>query len=283
MPQTALTFLVGSVAISGLPPLNGFASEWLIYLGAFRGAAAFPRAGAIGAVCVLVSLALVGGLAAACFVKAWGTVFLGEPRSPEASRAHEAPRSMRVAMWTGAALCVAIGLGAVGALRLVAPAAAALAGLPAAPVGAEGPLGAVGNVAALLVVLALALVGLRALLLRGREVGEAPTWGCGYAAPTARMQYTAASFAEPTLAPFSALFHRSSHGAAPVGLFPKTAKSEEHWEDRAHRALTACVRRAVALMARLEFLQNGRVQLYLAYVLATLVVLLGWQAIVGGP
>ena len=283
MPHTALTFLVGSVAISGLPPLNGFASEWLIYLGAFRGAAAFPRAGAVGAIGVIVSLALIGGLAAACFVKAWGTIFLGQARGPEAEGAHESPRTMLGAMWTGAGLCVAVGLGAVAALRLVAPASARLAGLAAVPPDAAGPLAAVSNVAAVLVVVILALAVTRRGLLGRREVSVAPTWGCGYSTPTARMQYTATSFAGPTLAPFATLFRRTTEGKAVAGPFPTDAAHSEHLEDRAARAFAGAARHAFDWSKRLDFLQSGRVQLYLAYVLATLVALLVWQGVAGGP
>src|SRR5262245_41095791 len=81
MPATGLLFLVGSIAICGLPPLNGFVSEWLIYVGAFRGGAALVPEFTVFSVVVVVSLALIGGLAAACFVKAFGIVFLGEARS----------------------------------------------------------------------------------------------------------------------------------------------------------------------------------------------------------
>ena len=109
MPWTAATFLVGSVAISGLPPLNGFVSEFLIYLGAFNGVT--QRAGvAVPLLAVIAGLALIGGLAAACFTKTFGIVFLGEPRSEQAARAHEAGAAMRWPMVLLAAACVAIGL-----------------------------------------------------------------------------------------------------------------------------------------------------------------------------
>jgi hydrogenase-4 component B len=104
MPVTATTFLLGSAAISGLPPLNGFVSEWLIYVAAFRASAHFPTLWAISALVVIPALALIGGLAAACFVKAFGVAFLGEPRTDAASQAHEAPATMQVPMILGALL-----------------------------------------------------------------------------------------------------------------------------------------------------------------------------------
>ena len=115
MPVTGATFLIGAAAISGLPPLNGFVSEFLIYLGAVAGlggqAGAAP-AWPLMSVLVVGGLALIGGLAAACFTKAFGIVFLGEPRSDEAAHAHEAGAAMRWPMVVLAGLCVLIGLAA---------------------------------------------------------------------------------------------------------------------------------------------------------------------------
>ena len=128
MPTTALAFLVGAVAICGLPPLNGFVSEWLIYVGAFRGGASSRRRrGRLAALAVLAALALIGGLAAACFVKAFGVVFLGEPRSRR-GRARTSGAGAMLRRWLPRrVLCVAIGLlarAAVAAARRAAAGAA---------------------------------------------------------------------------------------------------------------------------------------------------------------
>ena len=121
MPLTALCFLVGAVAISGLPPLNGFVSEWLTYqalLGGFGSTPSltrivFPIAGSL--------LALTGALAAACFVRAFGIGFLALPRSSQAAHAHEAHPSMLAGMGALAALCIALGLGATLWLPILDP------------------------------------------------------------------------------------------------------------------------------------------------------------------
>jgi hydrogenase-4 component B len=278
MPTTALTFLVGSVAICGLPPLNGFVSEWLIFVGAFRASANLPTAWALSALAAVPALALIGGLAAACFVKAFGVVFLGEPRTEAASRAHEAGRAMRMAMIVGALLCIAIGLWPTGAVRLVAPAATFLGRIPSAPADAAGPLVAITRVAVVLLMLVALLAFLRRALLRGREVARAATWGCGYGAPTPRMQYTAASFAQPLLEPFAAVIHVRVHQDGPTGYFPAKARYEEHLGDVAgERFLVPATRRVVRALARLRVIQQGRLQLYLAYIAATLVAFLIWQ------
>ncbi|HYL80989.1 MAG TPA: proton-conducting transporter membrane subunit, partial [Candidatus Acidoferrum sp.] len=124
MPWTGACFLVGAAAISGLPPLNGFVSEFLIYLGAFSGTtdSAGEAVLLIPAVVIIGSLALIGGFATACFTKAFGIVFLGEPRSPHAAHAHEAGLAMRLPMVALAVGCAAVGLFPFLAIRAMAPA-----------------------------------------------------------------------------------------------------------------------------------------------------------------
>src|SRR5208337_3996042 len=121
MPDTAFYFLIGAVAISALPPLNGFVSEWLTYQALLQGFGAteslmrliFPLSGAM--------LALTGTLAAACFVKAFGITFLAQPRSEEAARAHEVAPSMRLGMAVLTAACLALGLFPTQFIRLLDP------------------------------------------------------------------------------------------------------------------------------------------------------------------
>ena len=127
MPVTGATFLIGAAAICGLPPLNGFVSEFLIYLGAMAGLGSQDHsvpAWPMMSVLVVGGLALIGGLAAACFTKAFGIVFLGEPRSDGAAGAHEAGAAMRWPMMMLAGLCVLIGLTAPLWPRILQPAVA---------------------------------------------------------------------------------------------------------------------------------------------------------------
>ena len=276
MPGTATTFLVGSVAICGLPPLNGFVSEWLIYLGAFRAGATLPATGAVVALVTLPALALIGGLAAACFVKVFGVVFLGEPRSDHARHAHEVGVAMRAPMLAAALACLAIGLWPAGALALVAPAAVCLSG--AALPADLGPLFNISLMATVLVALIAALALLRARLLKARPVAQAATWGCGYPHATARMQYTATSFADPVLAPFSSAMQIRTAGGLPEGIFPAEAHFEKHVGDMAgERLLVPAWRRFLHAAHHLRVIQHGRMQLHLVYILATLVALVLWQ------
>ncbi len=284
MPVTGAAFLAGAAAICALPPFNGFVSEWLIYSGLFGGA--LRGAGTVSAVLfvTLPVLALVGGLALACFAKASGVAFLGEPRSEEAARCKEVSPWMTVPMAATALACAFVGLAAPWAVRLVAPAARALAGLSGAvawgsPVG-TGALSAVVIAGWMLVILMGVLLGLRRLLLRGKAVSEAPTWGCGYAAPTARMQYTASSFAQPLLAPLARLMRPSLRKKRPKGIFPERASFSSHYDDPADgRIFDPSVRLLERLAGALRPLQQGRLQVYLLYVLLTLVALLAWEVL----
>jgi len=284
MPVTGATFVVGAVAICALPPFNGFVSEWLIYSGLFGGA--LHGAGSISAVLFVTIpvLALVGGLALACFAKAFGVVFLGEPRSENAAACHESSPWMTAPMVATALGCAAVGLGAPWVLRLVAPAARALAGVPGSapwstPEG-TGPLVAVVLSGWALLALTGILLGVRHLLLRGRTVSEGPTWGCGYSAGTPRMQYTASSFAAPLLAPLARLMRPSLHKRRPKGLFPKSASFKSHYEDPADRSLyDPALHLLERLAGALRPLQHGHLQIYLLYVLLTLVALIAWEVL----
>lgn len=286
MPVTGATFLVGSAAISGLPPLNGFVSELLIYLAAFSaltgavGSVAGPLAGAL----VAGSLALIGGLAAACFAKATGVIFLGEPRTAHAAGAHGAGAAMRWPMLVLAGVCVAIGLLGWLALRVLAP---AVESLVPAEMAEEFSIGLVTGETALQCIaaggaalwLAVGLLAfLRKRLLAGRQVGAAGTWDCGYAAPTPRMQYTSSSFARPIIVFFRFFLRTRDAVHAPQGLFPARAdlhtETPDVFRESGFAPAFAAVR-WVAMKAR--WLQQGRIQLYVLYIALTLLVLLVWK------
>ncbi|HET9752971.1 MAG TPA: proton-conducting transporter membrane subunit, partial [Myxococcales bacterium] len=219
MPATALLFLVGAVAICGLPPLNGFVSELFLYMGFFRAAVEPAGRWWIPTAFAAPALAAVGALAVACFTKVLGAVFLGQPRSGDALHAHEPGPAMLGPMIALAACCAAIGL----APAMVAPvldSAAAAFGVQA-PIASAVPLGRIALAGGLLLA-TLALVGLL-LALRVRRAGAAPTWDCGYALPTARMQYTSSSFAQMLVGMFSFALRPEEHAPRVAGAFPGPA------------------------------------------------------------
>jgi formate hydrogenlyase subunit 3/multisubunit Na+/H+ antiporter MnhD subunit len=287
MPWTAACFVVAAAAISGLPPLNGFVSEWLVYAGLLRGAADLPLGGRLAALLALAALAAIGGLAAACFAKAFGVVFLGAPRSDVTRGAHECGGAMRGAMLVLGLACVLIGAFPEAAARAVLPVAADLAGASgerAIALAARWlePMRAIGRAALLALGAVAALALLRAALLARRPVAEGATWGCGYGAPSARMQYTASSFAESLLGLVRSILRPRVHDHAPEGCFPAAAERSTHTADLAEEGVYRPLARAIArALTSARRIQQGRLQLYLLYVLVTVVSLLLWQLAAG--
>src|SRR5450759_414022 len=193
MPWTTGLFALGAVAICGLPPLNGFVSEWLVFLGLF-GATMSRGVSVWGAIPAAILLAMTGALALACFIKVCGVVFLGAPRSAAARQAHECGPAMRRSMLVLALACVVIGLAPIAVWPAVTRAVGTWHPGWAGAV-APASLVTLGRVQAAVAVLAAFAIWALWKQVRRQGMSLAPTWDCGYARPTARMQYTAGSFA----------------------------------------------------------------------------------------
>jgi formate hydrogenlyase subunit 3/multisubunit Na+/H+ antiporter MnhD subunit len=279
MPRTAILFLLGAAAISGLPPLNGFVSEWLVYLGSFR---ALSSAAPLVPWAVLAApvLALVGGLAAACFAKVVGTVFLGTPRSHHVARHEAAPEMLAPMMVLGGA-CTFIGLFPVALMPALRNGAAAWARV--APEAMDGPgrtatasAAAITGCAAVLLVLAGALAAWRRRRARGAPATE--TWGCGYARPSPRMQYTGSSFAEMLTLRFGWAFFPRARLTPPRGPFPRHAAFRSRVPDTVlDVALVPSIKTASWAAEHLRRLQRAQVQAQALLVGITLVALLAWR------
>jgi hydrogenase-4 component B len=273
MPLTWVSFLIGSVAIVGLPPLNGFVSEWVVYLGLLHGG---TSGGSIRLVLFGVAgLAIIGGLALACFAKVCGIVFLGVPRSDAALHGHEVSAGMLGPMFGLAGVCVFIGLApglAVGP-ALVVGASIARISLPSSVGDVLVGIVRLGLWSLVLVVLlALGAVAWGAIRRR-RSIARAETWGCGYALQSARMQYTASSFAAPLLAAYGPL--AGVHETQDRGGGAFHTHASELVLERAILPAWAAVR---GVLGRLRPLQQGRLWVYLLYVIATLLLLLLYLA-----
>jgi formate hydrogenlyase subunit 3/multisubunit Na+/H+ antiporter MnhD subunit len=275
-------FLIGALALSALPPLNVFAGEFLIYLSAFKEETVLSGPAAVPSLAVIGGLALIGGLAGACFVKAFGIVFLGEPRTPDAESAHSTAAAMRWPLAVLAAGCVLVGLTAtwvVGAMGPVLDAVFAGAVTRSSDTleQATGPLAGVLLVVSILGVLIVLLTLLRRLLLAGREVGASGTWGCGFVAPTTRLQYTSSSFSQPLGELFQPILRTETHGPTLTDYFPREQELKTETPDVAERSLFRPLFLGVEwIVARLRFLQAGRVQLYVLYIAVTIILLLIW-------
>lgn len=280
MPRTAFFFAVGAAAICGLPPLNGFVSELFIYLGAFRALGIGQPATWSGAALAAPVLALIGGLAVACFVKAFGIVFLGEPRSPEALVTGEAPPSMIRPMFVLALFCVLIGVFPMAAapamdagIRAWMPAGASLV-----PLASVAPLGWISlGALALLALIGLLAAGLRCRIRSG-GVARGPTWDCGYAVPTARMQYTASSFVQILGSMFSWVQRPQWRKPGEMPVFPGKTRFRGHILDVVlDTTVIPAFRSAVRFLSTLRFLQAGNIHAYLFYIVVFLMALLLWR------
>jgi hydrogenase-4 component B len=289
MPWTALFFLVGAVAISALPPLNGFVSEWLMYQALLAGFSIADLTVKIAIPLTVALLAMTGALAAACFVKAFGITFLGLPRSDRAEHAHESSPSMIVAMGMLAFFCIVFGVAPGLVVSTLDPVVGSLLGSEV--VGQVSVTGgtvaipmktptSVSSSVFLGVFLILTLVPLGAGFFFGGRLRRrvAMTWACGLTKIEPRMQYTATGFSKPIRMIFSNVF-RARHE---IEISEETSpyfrpnisyelRTEALFLKYLYEPAYQWAVRAALLGRRL---QTGHIQSYLAYIFITLVVLL---------
>ena len=281
MPVTALAFGIGAAAISGLPPLNGFASEWLTFQGLI-GAGSNDGLSLVARSTVLLAvggLGLTAALAVACFVKATGMSFLALPRSQAAADARETSQTMRVAMAVLAVACVGVGIAAGPVASLIGRISATILGQVEAPAIGDAVVGSNA-------VYAAAPLGLFVIVLaslawfvgaRGRATRRAATWTCGIA-PEPAFEYTATSYAKLIRLYFGAVLRPTREVSVelhPGTPFPRTIRYRgevsQVIDDRLYRPLHRAAIGAAQLARRL---QSGSLQLYVAYAVAALVGLL---------
>jgi len=278
LPWTAAFFLVGAVAICGLPPLNGFVSELFVYLGCFRAIQSYTGVAGVSPALAVPALALVGGLALACFVKVYGIVFLGMPRSSGHAGGHEAPGSMLVPMGLLAAACVLIGL---APAFLASPLNNAILGWhPALAVSGVqlAGLAPLAWISFLGIGLLCCLAGV-AIILSRRSVQSprsgADTWGCGYLAPTSRMQYSASSFAEMLVTCFRGFLRPKLHEPTISGAFPGLSRFSSHVPETVlDQIYIPFFEYLYVKSTPIRKLQHGQVNIYLLYTFVTLVLLM---------
>ena len=275
MPLTGRTFITGSISISGLPPFNGFISEFLIYFAAFNGLIS-TRENLVLIILAIVSLAVIGGLASACFTKVIGIVFLGEPRTPSISKASEAAPTMTIPMVILALACILIGVFPKPFIYLAFSGLADIHPITTIDMGLVGKIADNLAFAARLFLVTLCVVTLaRKLLYRKKEITAGPTWGCGFTRPNTRMQYTGTSYAMSIVSFFKpfALVRTAYSGISRI--FPESAVYDSRVDDVAetalHRYLTAPLYKG---LGKLRWIQHGNIQLYIGYIILTIVVLL---------
>jgi formate hydrogenlyase subunit 3/multisubunit Na+/H+ antiporter MnhD subunit len=281
LPATGALLVLAATALAGLPPLNGFVSKWLVYAGLLSGGERGPASLALLAWLALASLAFVGALAAVAFTRLLGIALLGTPRSAGAAAAHEGGPLLVAPLVLLAAGNLAVALFPSQAVALVAPAAAVvlgggeadvLAALAPASASLAGPIRL--GLGALVLLGGALLAGSRRALSR-REVRASSTWGCGFSGESARVQYTAASYAELATASVSPRALRPALAVvAPAGPFPAAARFATAADDPARAGVfEPAFARVAAWFGRLRRFQQARLNLQLLYTVVTILVL----------
>ncbi len=280
MPLTAFLFIVGSIAIAGLPPLNGFISEFLLYLAMFFDAWAFSGIDGALVVITIGSLSLTGILALYCFTKACGVVLLGVPRSTAVEQAHDPGWPMIAGMMMLAIMIALIGLVPVPFLSLVESVVSQYplsADTMAKMTETKTILWHVSRVSVLFVLLFGILYAVRHHLLKQYGISRGNTWGCGYRFPTARMQYTASSYASPLMVLIGRPIGLREHLIPPQGLFPSSVAFSSHSYDIVDTYLLAPMGKTIRyLFSLFRWVQSGDMAQYLLYGVLFLMLALVW-------
>ena len=285
MPYTALMFIVGSVAICGLPPFNGFISEFLIYAGMVQGIPASEIGLFLTLIFAIAGLAMVGTMAILCFTKASGIMFLGNPRSEAAANVKDdVARVMIIPMGILAFLTFFIGMFPqyiIGAVLI--PVSLFVWNDVAYQIfnSIVGLMSGISWCFFWFFILMLLLFVVRAVLNRKSEIHN--TWGCGYNKPNNRMQYTASSYANLFVSTLKPLFKRVSHIKKPKELFPKEAYYELEIEDIEEAYIVKpLIKWDEKLLAKFERIQSGNIQQYILFGLIFLILAIIGMIYFGG-
>ena len=276
MKVTGITFLVGSLAISGLTPFNGFVSEFLIYFASFKGIN-YNEQSFIPACISILSLALIGGLALACFTKVIGIVFLGEPRTVELKSIDEKGSSMMVPMIILSAVCLIIGVFPGLFIGMALTAAKSIVVIPE-----DVLLTNVTEISQNITFAAFILFGviaivflLRTIAYKNKTITMSSTWGCGFTKPTTRMQYTGVSFAAMILNFFKPVAPAKVDHPVISGHFPKETYYHSEILDIAEiNLLQRVVKPILVIFDKLRWIQHGDIHLYIGYILLAIILLL---------
>jgi len=269
MPRTAAFFLMGSLAICGLPPLNGFISEVLIYFGFFRGLMDGSVYQSIALLLALISLVLIGGLALFCFTKAFSIVFLGEARTEKSKNIYEAEFSMLFPQYLISFLILLIGFFPLLFIQPILGVISEQFHLNQTPamISFTQILTKISLMGGLLVVIVVFFLLVRNLMTKNRKVKTGPTWGCGYTAGTSKQQYTGTSYADN----FAALAAPILRGKTeyreiqPDEIFPSKRSFRTHPMDVFHFGLNKVLDYSMLGLKKLARLQTGNIQHYILY------------------
>lgn len=271
MPQTTVLFLIAALAICGLPPFNGFISEFILYTGLFGSIHNAYITSLIGIVFTITGLALIGGLAIMCFTKAFGVVFLGNPRHDFHHEVKEVSFYQLLPLYFIAAFIIIIGLFPGFFLNALIKPVQLFTNLHQLPfVSFQGngieTLASVSKASWILILLILVLFVIRKLVLQKKSITISTTWNCGYIAPTAKIQYTASSFVKTYSKLLGMVFLIFKKEKEVEGVFPVAAHLETHPYDKIEKwFIDYPINNFKSFMSRFLFFQNGKLQFYILY------------------
>ena len=281
MPQTAMLFLIASIAICGIPPFNGFISEFIIYTGLYNWLSDATLFSLLAAIFSTIGLVAIGGLAMICFTKAFGTIFLGNARHSIAADYQEVKFIQLLPLYILALVIILVGIFPLMFIRLLAEpvslftgTAEVLTNTPQNSVFAA--LQPISWASWILVAFVIGLYFVRQNQLKKRSVEVGPTWGCGYVAPTSKLQYTASSFVRTYSKLFAPVLIVHKEEEIVHGVFPSEAKYHTQPYDKLEKGLIDRVLKINKnFMGRFVFLNNGKLQFYILYGIIFILTVLG--------
>jgi len=271
MPQTAILFLIAAIAISGIPPFNGFISEFIIYTGLYNWLSDTTLVSLLAAIFTTAGLALIGGLAMLCFTKAFGIIFLGTERSKLTQSSTEVSFMQLLPMYALAAIIILIGLFPMPFINLLSQPVSLFTStismpLNAVQINAFSALQPISWASWLLILIVIGIFMIRKHVLSHSKIATGPTWGCGYIASTSKVQYTAGSFVRTYSKLFAAFLLIGKHEDEIKGIFPSEGKYHTHPYDKVEKWLIdSPLKFNKSFMGRFVFLHNGKLQFYILY------------------
>lgn len=271
MPQTSFLFLVAAIAICGIPPFNGFVSEFIIYTGLYNWLLDATLLQLVAAIFSTAGLALIGGLAMMCFTKAFGVVFLGIPRSVLPTSCKEVPFVQLIPMYILAAFILLIGVFPMNFIHILSQPTGLFTHSvsivqKSAGIHAFTTIQSISIASWIFILLIISIFSMRKLVMNRHKISTGPTWGCGYIAPSTKLQYTASSFVRTYSKLFAPFLAIGKHEDVPHGIFPSAAKYHTHPYDEVEKWLIdSPLKLNKSFMGRFLFLNNGKLQFYILY------------------
>lgn len=277
MPKTVGVFLLGAIAICGLPPLNGFVGEYLMYAASIEGMKSSGAYFSIVSVFALIALCLIGGLAIIAFTKAIGVGMLGAPRTERAAHATERSVWMRLPQMIALSAMILLAIAPQYTLMACSPVIRQFVPTADVVIAQLLPtLTSIGLFNGALGVLIALVVGLRTLATRRAVRRMGPTWGCGFTTADARLQYTSTTYADSTVQLISPVVrvHKQMHAISPVDIFPHSRTYTTDAVDVIEVTTIDPPAKGIAyLLRRLAVFHTGNMRTYIAYAFVFIIVI----------